>query len=88
MRERVAAELQKLKLNKTNPVGSISEKTLKDSQGIFTNMLQKVFNGTVITRTFPPELKIGEITAVYKANDQTKMQLSFNNHSISNLQSL
>ena len=71
VKERVAAALQKLKLNKANPVGSIPGKILKDNQDIFTNMLQKLFNDSVIKGIFPPELKIGEITPVYKANDQT-----------------
>ena len=71
VRERVAAALQKLKLNKANPVGSIPGKILKDNQDKFTNMLQKLFNDSVINGIFPPELKIGEITPVYKANDQT-----------------
>ena len=70
VKEKVAAALQKLKLNKANPVGSIPGKILKDNQDIFTNMLQKLFND-VIKGIFPPELKIGEITPVYKANDQT-----------------
>ena len=71
VKEKVAAALQKLKLNKANPVGSIPGKILKDNQDIFTNMLQKLFNDSVIKGIFPPELKIGEITPVYKANDQT-----------------
>ena len=71
VRERVATEIQKLKLNKASPVDSIPGKILKDNQDIFTNALQKLFNDSVIDGTFPPELKIGEITPVYKANDQT-----------------
>ena len=71
VRERVATEIQKLKLNKATPVDSIPGKILKDNQDIFTNALQKLFNDSVIDGTFPPELKIGEITPVYKANDQT-----------------
>ena len=71
MRERVAVELQKLKLDNANPVGSIPVKVLKDNQDIFTNILQKLFTISVINGTFPPELKIGDITLVYKANDQT-----------------
>ena len=68
---RVATEIQKLKLNKASPVDSIPGKILKDNQDIFTNALQKLFNDSVIDGTFPPELKIGEITPVYKADDQT-----------------
>ena len=71
VRERVATELQKLKLNKASPVDSIPGKILNDKQDIFTNASQKLFNDSVSNGTFPPELKIGEITPVYKANDQT-----------------
>ena len=71
VRERVAVELQTLKLNKANHVGSIPGKILKDNQDIFTNVLQKLFNISVIDGTFPPELKIREITPAYKAIDQT-----------------
>ena len=70
VRERVAAALQKQRLNKANPVGSIPGKILKDHQDIFTNILQKLLNDSVINGIFPTELKIGEITPVYKANDQ------------------
>ena len=50
---------------------SIPGKILKDNQDIFTNVLQKLFNVSVIAGTFPPELKIAEIALVYKENDQT-----------------
>ena len=49
---------------------NIPGKILKRNHDIFTNMLQKPFNGSVINGAFPPEFKIGEITPVYKANDQ------------------
>ena len=62
VRERVATEIQKLKLNKASPVDSIPGKILKDNQDIFTNALQKLFNDSVINGTFPPELKIGNLT--------------------------
>ena len=35
------------------------------------NILQNLFNDSVINGNFPPELKIGEITPVYKTNGQT-----------------
>ena len=34
-------------------------------------MIQKLFNGSAINGIFPLELKIGEVTPVYNANDQT-----------------
>ena len=37
---------------------------------MFANILHKLFNGSALTGTFPLELKIGEITPVYEANDQ------------------
>ena len=89
VRERVATELQKL--NEAIPVDSIPGKILKGNQDIITNILQMLFNGSVINGTFPPYLKIGEITPVCKANDQT-LKSNYRpitiNHPISNFQNV
>ena len=38
---------------------------------IYINKKQRLFNDSFSNGTFPSELKKGEITPVYKANDQT-----------------
>ena len=38
---------------------------------IYKNKKQRLFNDSFSNGTFPSEVKIGEITPVYKANDQT-----------------
>ena len=57
VRERVATETQKLKLNKASPVDSIPGKILKDNQDIFTIALQKLFNDSVIMELFLQNLR-------------------------------
>ena len=36
----------------------------------------ELFNASIVDGTFPTELKQGEVTSVFKANDQTKKKIS------------
>ena len=57
-----SARLRELKVKKVSPIESIPNKILRDDLDIFTDILQQQFNAT--------ELKKGEVTCVFKANDQ------------------
>ena len=52
-------------------MGSIPGKFFRNNQDTFADMQQKLLNGGVFNGTSPLVLKIGEITPVYNANDQT-----------------
>ena len=67
---RVSAKLQELKVKKATPIGSIPGKNLKDNSDNLTDILQELFNASIVDGTFPTELKNGEVTSVFKANDQ------------------
>ena len=61
---------------------SIPGSILKGNQEMFTNILQKLFNDSIINGTFPPELKIGEIrvfcSSKGKVTPQTYDRLLYN----------
>ena len=67
---RVSAKLRELKVNKAPPIGSIPCKTLKENSDIFIGILQQLLNVSIADGAFPFELKRGEKTSVFKANDQ------------------
>ena len=67
---RISAKLRELKLNKAAPIDSIPGKILKENSDIFTAILQELFNASIVDGAFPFELKRGEVTSVFRANDQ------------------
>ena len=67
---RVSAELRDLKVKKASPIDSITSKILRDNLDIFTDVLQQHFNASIDNGIFPAVLKRGEVTCVFKANDQ------------------
>ena len=67
---RASAELRDLKVKKASPIDSIPSKTLRDNLDIFTDVLQQHFNASIDNGIFPTVLKRGEVTCVFKANDQ------------------
>ena len=67
---RVSAEVCDLKVKKASPIDSIPSKILRDNLDIFTDVLQQHFNASIDNGIFPTVLKRGEVTCVFKANDQ------------------
>ena len=57
-------------MNKAAPIDSIPGKILKENSDIFTGILQEHFNASIADGAFPFELTRGEVTSVFKANDQ------------------
>ena len=67
---RVSAELRDLKVKKASPIDSIPSNILRDNLDIFTDVLQQHFNASIDNGIFPTVFKRGEVTCVFKANDQ------------------
>ena len=72
--ERVSAKLQEPKIKKSSSIGSIPGNILKDNSDIFNEILQELFNASIVVETFPTQIKKGEVTSVFKANDQVKKE--------------
>ena len=67
---KASAELCDLKVKKAYNLDSISSKVFRDNLGIFTDILQQYFNTSIDDEIFPNELKKGEVTLVFNADDQ------------------
>ena len=67
---RVSAELRDLQVKKASHIDSIPSKILRDNLDIFTDILQQNFNASIEDGIFPTVLKRGEVTCVFKGNDQ------------------
>ena len=67
---KASTELCDLKVKKACNLDSISSKVFRDNLGIFTDILQQYFNTSIDDEIFPNELKKGEVTLVFNADDQ------------------
>ena len=62
--------VKKLVNGKATGIHNIPNKVLKDSMDIITPMLRNIFNLSIMTSSFPDELKILKVVAVHKAGDK------------------
>ena len=67
--EEVFCQLEKLNPGKSSPVGSIPAKIIKENSDIFAQVLQNHFNANISKNVFPKVLKAGDITSLYKKDD-------------------
>ena len=67
--EEVFCQLRKLNPTKSSPVGSIPAKVMKENSDIFAPILQGHFNATISQNDFPETLKAGDISSLYKKDD-------------------
>ena len=67
--EEVFCQLEKLNRGKSSPVGSIPAKIIKENSYIFAQILQNHFNANISQNVFPEILKAGDITPLYKKDD-------------------
>ena len=67
--EEVFCQLEKLNPRKSSPIGSIPAKVIKENSDIFAPVLQNHFNVSVSQNDFPEVLKAGDITSLYKKDD-------------------
>ena len=62
--------VKKLVNGKATGIHNIPNKVLKDSIDIIAPMLRDIFNLSIMTSSFPHELKILKVVAVHKASDK------------------
>ena len=67
--QEVMVQLHKLNPKKSCPVGSLPTKLLKEHFDIFGVQLQNLINNSLVTGVFPDELKMGEISSLFKSED-------------------
>ena len=65
----VVKEINDINRNKSSSKDSIPSKILKISSESTANILQKLLNDSLETRTFPDSLKLADITPVFKNKD-------------------
>ena len=66
--------IQSLDTNKTAQDSDIPTKLLKENCDIYSEILLKNFNNSIITSTFPSNLKLANVTPIFKKNDATKKE--------------
>ena len=65
----VSCQLEKLNFGKSSPVGSITAEDITENSDIFAPALQNHFNANISQNVFPEVLKAGDITSLYKKDD-------------------
>ena len=68
------SELLKIDPKKATTGNSIPSKTLKLSAGISADILQNLFNDMLSTGNFPDNIKLADITPVFKKKDPLKRE--------------
>ena len=67
--QEVVVQLHKLDPKKSCPVGSLPTRLLKEHFDVFGVELQNLINNSLNTGVFPDELKMGEISSLFKSED-------------------
>ena len=65
-------ELRSLNPNKAYTFKNIPSKILKESRECCSDILQKLFNNAFSNKEFPDELKLTDVTPMYKKDDPNK----------------
>ena len=68
----IEKELRSLNPNKAYNFKNISPKILKESREYCSDILQKLFNKTLSNEEFPNDLKLVDVTPIYKKDDPNK----------------
>ena len=68
----IEKELRSLNPNKAYTFKNIPPKILKGSREYCSDILQKLFNKTLSNKEFPDELKLADVTPIYKKDDPNK----------------
>ena len=68
----VEKELRLLNPNKAYTFKNVPPKILKESRECCSDILQKLFNNTLSNKEFPDELKLADVTPIYKKDDPNK----------------
>ena len=62
----IEKELRSLNPNKAYTFKNVPPKILKESRKCCSDILQKLFNNTLSNKEFPDELKLADVTPIYK----------------------
>ena len=54
------------RFNKTSMMKSIPARILKENRDIFASFLMETFNNSLLQKMFPEDLKLGDITSLFK----------------------
>ena len=68
--EFVRGQLKQLRTNKAIGLDNISARLLKDSTSAISKSFTKLFNQSLVTRTFPSLWKFGKVSALFKKGDR------------------
>ena len=68
----VIDDLSNLNPKKASTVKSIPTRILKENQDVFAPFLMEAFNNSLLQKTFPEDLKLGDITSLFKNDEATK----------------
>ena len=65
-------ELSRLNTKKASTIESIPPQILKENEDIFAPLLSTIFNNSLLQKTFPEDLKLGDITPLFKSDKTTE----------------
>ena len=68
----IEKELRLLNPNKVYTFKTIPPKVLKESRECCSDILQKLFNNALSNKEFPDELKLADVTPIYKKVNPNK----------------
>ena len=68
----IEKELRNLNTKKTSTSGNIPPKILRVSRGSCSEALVELFNNTILTSSFPTELKIADVSSVFEKDGPLK----------------
>ena len=72
--DEVLIEIKKLDSSKATSFKNIPIKVFKENADLYTNIITKLVNNSIQTCTFPDELKMADITPVFKKNEALNME--------------
>ena len=67
----IKTQLLHLNLSKSSPQGAIPSKLLKLNIDLFNSPLTRLFNLYADENKFPDDLKLADVSAIFKKNDRT-----------------
>ena len=65
-------ELSRLNTKKASTIESIPPRILKENEEISAPLLTTIFNNSLLQKTFPEDLKLGDITLLFKSDKTTE----------------
>ena len=72
----IEKELRNLNTKKASTFGNIPPKILRASKESCSETLVELFNNTLLTSSFPTELKIADVSPVFKKDDPLKTEIN------------